>query len=337
MTKVLITGAAGFIGSHIVADILANTAWSITVIDRLDCSGNLNRLAYVGAAKNPRVRFIYHDLKAPISEQLAGQIGVHDYMLHLAAATHVDRSIADPLSFVYDNVVATCNILNFAHEVGCVRFLYFGTDEVFGPAPAGVRYKEWDRYKSGNPYAATKAAGEELTLAFANTYKVPALITHTMNVYGPLQHYEKYIPSTICKVHEGREVIVHANPAKTKAGSRFYIHAAHVADAVRFVLANGSVGDKYNIVGEREVDNLELARSIAKHMHRELHYTLTDVHSQRPGHDLRYALDGSRLKEMGWEPPSTFDEALKQTIDWTLEHPEWMGADWMGGKVRSAA
>lgn len=322
--RALITGGAGFIGHHVVEHLLDNTDWDLTLIDRLDISGNLNRLAEVGAAKNPRVRFIYHDLKAPISDQLADQIGGIELIIHLAAATHVDRSIADPLSFVYDNVVATCNLLNYAREeVGLQKFLYFSTDEVFGAAPEGVAYKEWDRYKSTNPYSATKAGGEELAIAFHNTYGVPTLITHTMNVFGPRQHPEKFIPSTIRKVRDDALVTIHSNAERTKAGSRFYIHAKHVASAVQFVLEHGVPGDKYNIVGEREVDNEQLAKAIAFVMGKGLRYELTGD-GNRPGHDLRYALDGGKLAAMGWRPPSTFQKSLFDTVTWTLENPHWL-------------
>lgn len=320
--RVLLTGGAGFIGHHVVEDILRNTDWDITLIDRLDCSGNLNRLAEVGCP-NQRVRFFYHDLRASFSDQLCAQLGEHDYILHLAAGTHVDRSIADPLSFVFENVVATCNLLEYARR-GCERFLYFSTDEVFGPAPEGVRYKEWDRYKSGNPYAATKAGGEELALAFQNTYGVPVIVTHTMNVFGERQHPEKFIPSTIQKVRDGDTVTIHANRDCTKAGSRFYIHARHVASAVRFVLAHGLPGDKYNIVGEKEVSNLALAHEVAKTVGKPLHFEMVDFHSARPGHDLRYALDGSKLADMGWTPPDTFEESLRQTVNWTLGNERWL-------------
>jgi dTDP-glucose 4,6-dehydratase len=321
--KALITGGAGFIGHHVVEHLLDNTDWHLTLIDRLDISGNLNRLAEVGAAKNPRVKFVYHDLKAPISDQLLRQIQSFDYIVHLAAATHVDRSIEDPLSFVYDNVVATCNILDYARRATCGRFLYFSTDEVFGSAPAGVAYKEWDRYKSTNPYSASKAGGEELAVAYHNTYGVPALITHTMNVFGERQHPEKYIPSTIRKIRDDELVTIHSNAERTKAGSRFYIHAKAVADAVTFVLENGTPGDKYNIVGEREVDNEQLALSIAFIMGKGLNRELTGD-GNRPGHDLRYALDGGKLAAMGWRPPSSFQSSLFNTVTWTLENPHWL-------------
>lgn len=318
--RVLLTGGAGFIGSHLLSRLVEH---DVVLIDRLDTSGNLNRLKEYKT--HHRVRFFYHDLKAPISDYVASQLGRFDWILHLGAGTHVDRSIENPIEFVYDNVVATCNILDFARK-GCKRFLYFSTDEVFGPAPNGVRYKEWDRYKSGNPYAATKAGGEELALSFHNTYGLPVLITHTMNVIGSHQHPEKMVPSTIRKVRDGEAVTIHADKTRTVPGSRFYIHARHVADAVMFVLEKGTPGDKYNIVGEQEIDNLTLAKLISRYVGKPLKYELVDFHSSRPGHDLRYALCGEKLKKMGWKPPQTFEKGLEETVSWYLKNPEWLGA-----------
>jgi dTDP-glucose 4,6-dehydratase len=202
--------------------------------------------------------------------------------------------------------------------------VYFSTDEVFGPAPEGVSYKEWDRYRSGNPYAASKAGGEELCLSFENTYKVPVAVTHTMNVIGERQHPEKFLPSTIRKVLTGDTVIIHANKDKTKAGSRFYIHARNVASAMLFLIDRAVPGEKYNIVGEKEVDNLALAQAIADNVGRELKYEMVDFHSSRPGHDLRYALCGDLMKEMGWKIPMAFEESLKRTVAWTLAHKRWI-------------
>lgn len=322
--KALITGAAGFIGSHIVSQILTDTDWDITIIDRLDISGNLNRLAEIGAAKNPRVKFKFHDLRAPINDQLAAQIGEHDYILHLAAGTHVDRSIENPMEFVQDNVVATCNILDFARKVGCHRFLHFSTDEVFGPAPSGVAYKEHDRYNAGNPYAATKAGAEQLAVAYANTYKLPVIVTHTMNCIGIRQHREKYLPMLIHKINNGEAITVHANSDKTKAGTRFYIDCSDVADAVSTLLAVDALGT-YNIVGERETSNLELAQWVADHMGYPLDYKLIDFHSQRPGHDLRYALDGTKMMdEFGWQPSQPIQHRVREIVDWTLQNKHWL-------------
>lgn len=327
MVKILVTGAAGFIGHHVVDHLLRHSHAHITVIDRLDCSGNLQRLAEIGAAKNPRVRFVYHDLRAPINAQLAGQLGTFDDIIHLAAATHVDRSIESPMDFVLDNVVGTCNLLDFARASGCHRFLYFSTDEVFGPAASGVAYQEDDRYRSGNPYAATKAGGEELAVSYHNTFGVPVIITHTMNVIGFRQHPEKMVPGTIAKVRDGQKVIIHADRTRTVPGSRFYVDAREVAAAVDFLLQHGRVGEKYNIVGEREVNNLELARWIAEDQGLPLYHESVDFHSSRPGHDLRYALDGAKLRHMGWKPSQDIRQSVREIVEWSLAHPQWLAAN----------
>jgi dTDP-glucose 4,6-dehydratase len=324
MVKILITGGAGFIGHHLVRHVLDTTDWQITLIDRLDCSGNLNRLAEIGAAKNPRVRFVYHDLRAPLNSQLRKQIGAHDYIIHLAAATHVDRSIECPMDFVLDNVVGTCNILDFARKTGCKRFVQFSTDEVFGPAPDGVAFLERDRYNSGNPYAATKAGAEELAISYHNTYGVPVIVTHAMNVIGERQHPEKFVPMTIAKVRDGEEVIIHSNPGKTRAGSRYYIHAIDVAKATLFLLKHGSNGSKYNIAGQREVDNLDMARMIAAAVGKPFFHKMVDFHSSRPGHDLRYALNGDKMAAMGWKHEWTIEAAVSQIVKWTLANDHWL-------------
>jgi dTDP-glucose 4,6-dehydratase len=273
-----------------------------------------------------RVKFIWWDLKSPINQITANQIGPVDYIYHLAASSHVDRSIEDPLSFVMDNVVGTCNILNYARTVENLQlFIYFSTDEVFGPALEIVAYKEWDRYKSGNPYAASKAGGEELAIAFENTYKLPIIVTHTMNVMGERQHPEKFIPLVIRKVLNGEVVTIHANKEKTQAGKRAYIHARNVWKALHFLTTNSSSpGDKYNIVGEKEVDNLQLAQMVAKIVGKELKYEMVDFHSSRPGHDLRYMLDGTKLKSLGFQYPKNFEESLEKTIKWYLNNKKWL-------------
>ncbi len=214
--------------------------------------------------------------------------------------------------------------------------LYFSTDEVFGPAGPEVAFKEWDRYNSSNPYAATKAGGEELALAYANTYKLPVFITHTMNVFGERQHPEKFIPKVVRHVVRGLTMPIHSDPSRTKPGSRFYIHARNVADAVLFLLEHGEPREKYNIVGEREVDNLTLAQMIARVIGKPLKYELIDFHNSRPGHDLRYALDGSKLAAMGWSHPKEFEASLAKCVRWMLERPEYLeeGVGGQGTGVR---
>lgn len=335
--KILITGAAGFIGHHVVEHILKNTDWQIVTLDRLNVSGNHNRFTdlEIWPLEGHRVRPVVHDLRCAVNEAVAAEIGQVDYVLHMAASTHVDRSITDPMSFVLDNVVATTNILEFSREQEALKnFIYFSTDEVFGPAPGQTAYKEWDRYNSGNPYAAAKAGGEEMVLAFANTYRLPCLITHTMNVFGERQHPEKFIPMTIRKILLGEKLIIHANQDRTKAGSRFWIHGRNVAAAILFLLnydLSDRSCDKFNVVGEKEVDNLEMARFIFETIcaedpetPRAFDYEMTDFHSSRPGHDLRYGLDGGKMNAMGWSLPLNFEESLRNTIRWTLRNKKWI-------------
>jgi dTDP-glucose 4,6-dehydratase len=330
--RVLVTGLSGFIGHHVGEAILKQTDWDLVGLDRLDTTSTQMRLTDIGPweANKSRVQFVWHDLKSELNEYVQDAIGEVDHIIHLAASTHVDRSITNPMDFVMDNVVGTCNLLQYATRLqsryGTLgKVVYFSTDEVFGPAPTGVHYAEWDRYRSGNPYAASKAGGEELALAFHNTYRLPVLITHTMNVFGQRQHHEKFIPNTIRKVLQGEKVTIHADQTCTKPGSRYYIHARNVAAAVLFLLDKGTAGEKYNIVGEREVDNLELAQFIAQTLDKRLHGELVDFHSARPGHDLRYALNGDKLRDMGFEYAKTFEVSLADTIRWSVEHPYWLG------------
>ena len=331
MQKILITGGAGFVGHHIIQTFLRDTEYKIVVLDRLDTSGNLNRLREVldeDPSWESRLEFIWHDLKASINEIVAKQIGNVEYIFHLAAGSHVERSINYPMEFVMDNIVGTTNLLDYARTYASdtlKMFLYFSTDEVFGTAPTGINYKEWDRYNSGNPYSASKAGAEEMCLAYFNTYKVPVVITHTMNVFGIRQHPEKYIPLVIKKVRDGELVTIHSNPEKSRAGSRFYINTEDVASAMKFMLDNHKLGDKYNVVGEKEVDNLQLAQIIADIMDKELKYELVDFHSSRPGHDMRYSLCGEKMQLMGWTPQKKLEERLEEVISWTLSNADgWL-------------
>ena len=218
------------------------------------------------------------------------------------------------------------------------RYLQVSTDEVFGPAPKGVLYDERARYNSTNPYSATKAGGEELAVSFHNTYSMPIYICHTMNVFGQRQHPEKFIPMCIRKVRNEETVTIHSDPSKTVPGSRFYIHAADVADAMYFLLHltpeqvekvhepdyGGAKCPKFNVVGKEEINNLELAKYVAGAEGKELNYEMVDFHSSRPGHDLRYGLSGEYMKSLGWEPRFTLRERIKEVVDWSLANPEWI-------------
>jgi dTDP-glucose 4,6-dehydratase len=239
------------------------------------------------------------------------------------------------MEFVMDNVVGTGHALQFARTLpNLERFIYFSTDEVFGPAPAGVNYKERDRYNSTNPYSASKAGGEELAVAFENTYGLPIYITHTMNVFGERQHPEKFIPMCIRKVNDGDSITIHSDSTRTIPGSRYYIHAADVADAMHFLLnldpskLTRDFGDakcpKFNLVGKEEIDNLALAKLIAEAQGKELKYEMVDFHSARPGHDLRYALSGDYMRTLGWEPKVVLSDRIGEVVQWTLANERWL-------------
>jgi len=324
--RILITGGCGFAGHHLIEHIIKNTDWEIVILDKLTYASNgFDRLRDINVFDDKRIHIFTVDFTKPISDTLAGEFGVIDYILHLGAETHVDNSITNPEPFILTNVLGTYYILELAKKLCPKKMIYFSTDEVFGDAPEGRVFTEWERYNSKNPYAATKAGGEELCLAYANTYKVPVCIIHCMNLYGERQHWEKYIPLTIRKVFLGEKVIIHANPEKTKAGSRFYIHARNVASGVLFLLEKGNIRDKYNIVGEKEIDNLALAEFIAKVVDKPLIYEMVDFHSSRPGHDLRYGLCGKKMSKMGWKIPVNFEASLTKMIEWSLNNKRWLG------------
>lgn len=330
MTRALITGGAGFIGHHLVEYLLDHTDWELVVMDRLDVSGTLNRLVHLPnwERERGRVRFVYHDFKAPVSGYVAEHIGPVEYILHLGGSTHVDRSIEDPLLFAADNVLGTTNMLQYARTLpGLVLFVNFSTDEVFGPAPVGVAHTEEEAFRPSNPYAASKAGAASMGQAFFVTYGLPVVTTYTMNNFGERQHPEKLIPKTIRSVLRGEKMPIFAklsdHGALEAVGSRYWLHAKNTASAVRFILERGVPGESYNIIGFDEYDNLSLAQKVANILGKPLLYELVDFHAARPGHDRRYALDGNKLRGMGWQPEVPFDASLQQTVEFAVAHPRW--------------
>ena len=342
MKRLLLTGGCGFIGHHFVEHLLKNTDWNIVILDRLSyASEGFDRLRDIKAFDDKRVTTLAADFTKTIDEGLAKEIGEVNYIVHMGAETHVDNSITDAEPFVLSNVLGTMKMLEFARTLPKLeKFVQFSTDEVYGPAPGDYLYTETDRHNPTNPYAATKSGAEMLAMAYANCYNIPVMITNTMNVFGERQHPEKYIPGTINKILTGEKITIHANKDKTKAGTRFYIHARNVAAALlylinkidmtveKYVTINGlpHYQFKYNIVGELEVDNLELAQMINKNIKEitgatktDFKYELVDFHGARPGHDLRYGLSGQKLSDLGYEIPKAFEESLKKTIQWFLD------------------
>lgn len=321
--RVLITGGAGFVGHHFVEAIFRETDWEIIVLDRLSYAGSLNRLKDIEAYHNPRVHVFTADFANDLSH-LVKELGKIDLILHLGAETHVDRSIACPEDFVRSNVQGTMHILNLARQLGCGVY-YFSTDEVFGPAGPFDEFSEFDPLKPNNPYASTKAAGEMLCWAWRNTYKVPILITRTMNIFGERQHPEKFIPLCIRKILNGEWIGVHATSDLKHSGTRGYIHARNVADGYLHLIHKGVDTGIVHIAAQEEVSNEEVVLFIGQVLDIKPNYDLVDANLSRPGHDIRYALsNGVMESQYHWTPPKPFWESLEKTILWYLGHRHWL-------------
>ena len=331
--KVLLTGVAGFIGSHTLEHILTNTDWDIVGIASWTHKGTPERVEEV-LKGNPkwrdRLTIITHDLVAPFPELTKKRIGQCDYIINIASESHVDRSIENPVPFVQNNVNLVLTLLEFAREYPPQVFVQISTDEVYGVAPEGVNHKEWAPILPSNPYSASKACQEAIAISYWRTYGVPVVITNTMNNFGEFQDTEKYMAKIIRYVQEGKTVPVHGKPGKI--GSRYYLHARNHADAILFLLdkpvskysEDNIYPDRYNVVGDIELDNLQVAEKIAQYVGKPLKYELVDFHTTRPGHDHRYALDGTKLKGLGWRPPLDLDKSLQRYVNWTLENPLWL-------------
>lgn len=332
---VLLTGGGGFIGAHTLAHIMHNTDWSMVLIDSFRHKGKTDRITQMFET-NPewreRCTIITHDLIAPFSDQLAERIGHIDYVINMASESHVDRSIDDPRNFIENNVHLVLSMLEYIRKYPVEKFIQISTDEVYGPAAAGHNHKEGEPHHPSNPYSASKAAQEDICYSYWRTYDLPIAITNTMNIIGEMQDPEKYLPMVIKSVMIGKQVPIHANKDGSQIGSRYYLHARNQADALLFLLQNvnfpkyatGQEIGRFNVVGEYEINNLELAAKVAVILGKDLRYELVDFHSSRPGHDLRYALDGTKMTELGWQAPLSLDESLRNTVEWTIKHPEWL-------------
>ncbi len=315
MTRILVTGAAGFIGHHFTRHCLER-GWHVTTLDRLDEAGDLARLAPLKQAHPDRLHIVWHDLRAAIkTDAYAGQF---DRIVHMAAGSHVDRSLSDPLGFLADNVMGTAHLLEYVrHHQRRAKVLYFSTDEVFGPAPEGHDFHEHSRHEPENHYAASKSGAEQLCPAYAHQCGLQIAVTHCCNAYGPGQHREKFIPLVIEKVQRGEVVQIHSRNGVSS--SRLYIHVDDVSRAALAVLECGGViqddkSGRYNIRADAEQSNLDVAASIAELLGKPLQFELVENPPNRLKPDMRYGISDAKLRALGWAPRVPFHAGLRDVV-----------------------
>jgi dTDP-glucose 4,6-dehydratase len=334
--KILVTGGAGFIGSAVIRHILANTEDAVVNVDKLTYAGNLDSL--MGSERTPRYAFEHVDIcdRAQMDRVFAEHRP--DRVMHLAAESHVDRSITGPAAFIETNIIGTYTLLEAARQYwlqldtaqqAAFRFHHISTDEVYGDleGPEDL-FTETTPYQPSSPYSASKASSDHLVRAWQRTYGLPTLITNCSNNYGPCHFPEKLIPLIILNALEGKALPIYGKGNQI----RDWLYVEDHARALYRVVTEGEVGETYNIGGHNEKQNIEVVHTVCalldelcpESAHRPHAHLITHV-QDRPGHDVRYAIDASKIqRELGWTPVETFESGIRKTVQWYLDNPEWV-------------
>lgn len=332
--RVLLTGASGFLGSQFLLDGLTETDLEFVCPVSFRHRGVPERLTEVrdavGIEDWDRVTVVTCDLAAPINDTTDKLIGDIDIVVNFASESHIPRSIEYPVPFVQNNVNLMLYLLDWAKNRTLDAFVHVSTDEVYGPI-AKFGHSEWDPIVPSTPYSASKAAQEALAISWWRSYGLPLVLVNTMNPLGYMQDPEKFLPLVMSKVLAGETVQIHAS-ADGVVGSRVYIDTSDLASAIMFLISkrrayryregHSLAPARYNVSGERDVTNEELAQLIADEMNLPLIYEV--VASDRPGHGLRYALDSSKIEDLGWQRQFTIEKTVSQVVKWTLDRPLWL-------------
>jgi len=333
MKKILVTGGAGFIGSAVVRQLIHETDCSVVNVDKLTYAGNLHSLESV--SDSSRYRFEHVDICN--ANEMARVFREHrpDAIMHLAAESHVDRSIAGPAEFIQTNIVGTYTLLEVARaywdglgaeQKSIFRFHHISTDEVYGSLGEEGLFTEETAYQPNSPYSASKAASDHLVRAWHHTYGLPVVTTNCSNNYGPYHFPEKLIPLMILNALAGKPLPIYGKGDNV----RDWLYVDDHARALRLVLEQGRVGENYNIGGWNEKTNLEVVHAVCTildelHPQGAPHDRLVSFVSDRPGHDKRYAIDAGKIeREFGWRPQETFESGLRKTVEWYLANGDWV-------------
>jgi len=332
--KILVTGGAGFIGSAVIRQYITDTEHEVVNLDALTYAGNLESLSSVD--ENNRYQFEHADICDKKSLESIFEQHQPDAVMHLAAESHVDRSIDGPADFIQTNIVGTCNLLEVARNYwnqlpddrkANFRFHHVSTDEVYGDLDETGLFTEETSYDPSSPYSASKASSDHLVRAWHRTYGFPIVITNCSNNYGGYQFPEKLIPLVTLNALEGKPLPIYG----TGQQIRDWLHVDDHARALRLVLETGKNGQTYNIGGHNEKTNLEVVKTICALLDKLVpespyipHESLITYVADRPGHDVRYAIDADKIdKDLGWTPDETFDTGIEKTIEWYLDNSEW--------------